>query len=161
VNLHASEFPGCLESLFLTSMDLRGARPSLLVNCSGAEVLQVADELARWCEAPLHRISLPGTLNLPSTFKCTLLLTRIEEMALEQQITLFDWMTRAECRAQVVSIATTRIDGLVGDGRFLEALFYRLNIVQLEARTTRPSERQRADPPRMECWELDIGSIYS
>jgi hypothetical protein len=56
------------------------------VNCSAAEVTQVANELARWCET---------------------------------------------------------------------------NIVQLEARTTRPSERQRADPPRMEYWELDIGSIYS
>ena len=46
----------------------------------------------------------------------------------------------AQCRMQVVSVATTRIDGLVKEGRFLEALFYRLNVVQLEARTTRPSE---------------------
>jgi DNA-binding NtrC family response regulator len=36
---------------------------------------------------------------------------------------------------QVVSIATTRVDGLVKEGRFLEALFYRLNVVQLDARS--------------------------
>jgi transcriptional regulator of acetoin/glycerol metabolism len=161
VNLNASEFPWCLESLFLASMNLRGARPSLLVNCSAGEVSHVASELARWCEGPVHRLSMPGCLDLPSAFEGTLLLAHVEEMSLEQQITLFDWMTAARCRMQVVSIATTRIDGLVREGRFLEALFYRLNVVQLEARTTRSADRPMVDPPRMECRELDIGTIYS
>lgn len=161
MNLHGSEFPWGLESLFLTSMNLGGARPSLLVNCSDAEVSQVSAELAKRCEAPLHRVSFPGSLDLPSTFHGTLLLTRIEEMSIEQQITLFDWLTTALCRVQVVSIATTRIDGLIKDGRFLEGLFYRLNIVQLEARTTRPPDRPKVDPFPMECRELDIGTVYS
>jgi transcriptional regulator of acetoin/glycerol metabolism len=142
-------------------MNLRGARPSLLLNCSDAEVSQVAAELIKRCEAPLHRVSLPGRLDLPSTFHGTLLLTRLEEMSIEQQITLFDWMTRAQCRVQVVSIATTRIDGLVKEGRFLEGLFYRLNIVQLEARTSPPHGRPRVDPLRMECRELDMRTVYS
>jgi DNA-binding NtrC family response regulator len=162
VKLNASEFPGCLDSLFLTSMNLYGARPSLLVNCSASEVSPVASELAKWCEGPVHRLSLPGCLDLPSTFEGTLLLARIEEMTLEQQITLFDWMSTAHCRMQVVSIATTRIDGLVREGRFLEGLFYRLNVVQLEARSTRLADHHgTVDPPRMECRELDIGTIYS
>jgi transcriptional regulator of acetoin/glycerol metabolism len=76
-------------------------------------------------------------------------------------MTLFDWITLAQGRMQVVSIATTRIYGLVKKGRFLEALFYRLNVVQLEARTTRAADSPAVDPPRMECRELDIGSIYS
>jgi transcriptional regulator of aromatic amino acid metabolism len=160
LNLHASEFPWSLESLFLTSMSLRGSRPSLLVNCSDAEVSQVAGELAKRCEAPLQRVSLPGRLDLPSTFHGTLLLMRLEEMSIEQQITLFDWLTKAQCRVQVISIATTRIDGLVRDGRFLEGLFYRLNIVQLEARASR-HDRPRVDPFPMDCRELDIDTVYS
>ena len=136
MNLHASEFPGCLESLLLTSLKLRGPRPSLLVNCSLGEVPQVVNELSKWCVPPVHRLSLPATLDLPTVFGGTLLLTRVEELSLDQQITMFDWMTMAQCRMQVVSIATTRIDGLVKQGRFLEALFYRLNVLQLEARTS-------------------------
>ena len=137
MNLNASEFPGCLESLLLTSLNLRGARPNLLVSCSLEEVPEVIDELSKWCLTPLNLLSLPATLDLPTIFEGTLLLTRIEALSLDQQITLFDWMTMAQCRMQVVSIATTRIDGLVKEGRFLEALFYRLNVVQLEARRHR------------------------
>ena len=116
-------------------MTLRVARPSLLVNCSLGEANQVANELAKWCAVPLLKRCLPGSLELPSTYNGTLLLTQIEELSLGQQIALFDWMTAAHCQIQVVSIATTRIDELVKEGRFLEALFYRLNVVQLEART--------------------------
>ena len=161
MNLNAWEFPWCGESIFLTSMNLRGVGPSLLVNCSAGEVSQLASELAKWCEGPVHRLSLPSCLDLPSTFEGTLLLTRIEEMSLEQQITLFEWMTTAHCRMQVVSIATTRMDRLVREGRFLGALFYRLNMIQLEARSATSADRPSVDPPRMEFRELDIGAIYS
>ena len=161
MNLNASEFPWCGESIFLTSMNLRGVGPSLLVNCSTGEVSQLASELAKWCEGPVHRLSLPSSLDLPSTFEGTLLLTHIEEMSLEQQITLFEWMTTAHGRMKVVSIATTQIDRLVREGGFLAALFYRLNIVQLEARNTKSADRPCVDSSRMEFRELDIGTIYS
>ena len=76
---------------------------------------------------------MPGWLDFPAAGG-TLLLTRIEEMSLDQQIALHEWMTVANPPIQVVSVATTRLDHLVGKGRFLEGLFYRLNIVQLDAR---------------------------
>jgi transcriptional regulator of acetoin/glycerol metabolism len=161
VTLNVSEFPWYGESIFLTSMKLRGAGPSILVNCSADEVSQLASELVKRCEGPVHLLSLPSRLDLPSTFEGTLLLSRIEEMFLEQQITLFEWMTTAHCRMQVVSIATTRIDRLVRERRFLESLFYRLNIVQLEARNTKSADRLSVEPQRMEFHELDMGAIYS
>jgi len=76
---------------------------------------------------------MPGWLDVPSDPSGTLLLTRVEEMTLDQQISLFDWMTVTRQRTQIVSIATMRLDQLVRAGRFLEGLFYRINVLQLDA----------------------------
>jgi transcriptional regulator of acetoin/glycerol metabolism len=146
-NLYAAEFPWCLEPLFLQSMSLRGSGPNLLINCSGGEVHKVAREVKSWCDSPVRTCSMPGRLDLPSDFSGTLILTHIEEMSLEQQMALFDWLTVVHSRVRVVSIATTRIDSFVRDGRFLEGLFYRLNVVQFEARSPRVSEYHALQPP--------------
>ena len=149
-NLYASDFPWCLESLLPSAVNLRGFRPNLLVNCSPHELHSVANELARLCAPPVQMCSMPGWLDLPPGFSGTLFLTRIEEMTVDQQIALFDWLTVVHSKVQVVSVATTRIDQLVKDGGFLEGLFYRLNVVQVDARSARPS-RQSFESPRQEC----------
>lgn len=152
-NLYASEFPWCLEPLLLRSLTLRGSRPNLLVSCALGDVDYVAKELAKWCASPVRTSTLPGWLDLPGRdFSGTLLLTRIEEMSLDQQVALFDWMTAAHDRVQVVSVATTRVDALAMDGRFLEGLFYRLNVVQLEARKPGPMGYRPAAPLSLQCY---------
>ena len=150
-NLYASDFPWCLEPLLLRSVTAQGSRPNLLVNCSIGELHHVTSELARWCAPPVLMCSMPGWLDLPYNYTGTLLLTQVEEMSLDQQIALFDWMTKMHSCVQVVSVATTRLDQFVADGRFLEGLFYRLNVVQLETRGPRPSARQYFEAPRIEC----------
>jgi DNA-binding NtrC family response regulator len=54
-------------------------------------------------------------------------------MTLAQQIELFDWMTGAGRGAQVLSVTSRPLLSLVQDGRFLEGLFYRLNVVSIAA----------------------------
>ena len=76
---------------------------------------------------------MPGWLDAPSDPSGTLIVTRIEEMTIDQQIAFFDWMTLTRLRTQVISIATTRLEQLVRDGRFLEGLFFRINVLQLDA----------------------------
>jgi transcriptional regulator of acetoin/glycerol metabolism len=150
-NLYASDFPWCLEPLLLRNVTAHGRRHNLLVNCSPADFQHVAADLTALCAAPVVRCSMPGWLDLPLDFAGTLLLTRIEEMTIDQQIALFDWMTVSP-RTQVVSLATTRIDQLVKDGRFLEGLFYRLNVVQLDARSPLlPGYQPAADRPKLDC----------
>jgi transcriptional regulator of acetoin/glycerol metabolism len=142
INLYASDLPSCLDPLLLASLNLRGSRPNLLVNCSESDVHRVASELVRWCGPRVLMCSLPGWLDVP-TEGDTLLLTRIEEMSRDQQTALHDWMTASHPPIHVVSVATTRIDHLVRSGRFLEGLFYRLNIVQLDARGEGPAAPAR------------------
>jgi transcriptional regulator of acetoin/glycerol metabolism len=132
--LYASAVPSCLDPLLLASLNLRGSRPNILVNCAESDVHRVARELVRWCGPRVLMCSMPGWLDVPTQGE-TLLLTRIEEMSLDQQIALHDWMTASHLPIHVVSVATTRLDRLVRSGRFLESLFYRLNIVQLDARS--------------------------
>ncbi len=132
-NLYAPDRPSCLDPLLLASLNLRGSRPNVLVNCADSDVHRVANELMRWCGPRVVMCSMPGWLDVP-TEGDSLILTRIEEMSLDQQAALHDWMTASHPPIHVVSVATTRIDHLVRSGRFLEGLFYRLNIVQLDAR---------------------------
>jgi transcriptional regulator of aromatic amino acid metabolism len=134
-NLYASDFPWCLETLLPHGVNLRGNRSNLLVNCSFHELHTVANELARLCARPVQMCSMPGWLDLPLNFSGTLVLARIEELTLDQQIGLFDWLTMVNGTTQVVSVATMRLDQLVKAGRFLEGLFYRLNVVQIDVRS--------------------------
>ncbi len=150
-NLNASDFPWCLGPLLLKSATPRGPRHNLLVNCAPADFQRVAADLAAWCAPTVLRCSMPGWLELPQDFAGTLLLTRIEEMTIDQQIALFDWMTAARPGTQVVSVATTRVDQLVRDGRFLEGLFYRLNVVQLDARSPLRTGYLPPERPKLDC----------
>lgn len=150
-NLYASDFPWCLEPLLPHAVNLRGNRSNLLVNCSFHELHTVANDLARLCARPFQMCSLPGWLDLPLDFAGTLLLTRIEELNLDQQIALFDWIGAAGVKAQVISIATMRLDHLVKTGRFLEGLFYRLNVVQVDAKSPFHAPRRPYDSLRLVC----------
>ena len=130
--LYASDAPWCLEPLLLKNVTLRGRRPNLLINCAHEDADRVSRDLAQWCAPPVSSCVMPGWLDVPSDMSGTLVVTRIEELTLDQQLGLFDWMTGAH-RTQVVSIATTRLEQLVRAGRFLEGLFDRINVLQLDA----------------------------
>lgn len=149
-NLHAAEFPWCLEPLLMRSVTLKGVRPNFLVDCLPSELDRVTNELLKWCGPSVQLCSMPGWLDL-SLNEGTLVLTRIEEMSIVQQLALFDWMTTAHTKVQVVSVAATRIDQLVKNGRFLEGLFYRLNVIRLDARSPMHASHRPIDPPNLMC----------
>ena len=76
---------------------------------------------------------LPGRLHLPAIRRGTVLLQNVDALSLAQQIVLNDWIAEGCGEAQIVSIATTPLWRLVQNGDFLEGLFYRLNVVRLDA----------------------------
>ena len=118
----------------LQSFTHSGRRPNLLVVCPGSPASAVTPSLVPWCAAPLHRRSLPGALRLPAERPGTLLLERVDALTLSQQIELDDWLTADPGLTQLVSITEVQLERLVEEGRFLESLFYRLNVVRIEAR---------------------------
>jgi hypothetical protein len=139
MNLYASDWAWSSDPALLKNLTRDGWRPNFLVHCAPDDSNDVVAQLSRSCGAPVHTCRLPGPLRLPAESGGTLLLARVEEMSITQQVDLFDWMTARHSSVQVVSIATTRLERLVARGQFLEGLFYRLNVVYLEARCPRIS----------------------
>jgi hypothetical protein len=134
---HTSDWAWSSDPALLANLTRKGWRPNFLVHCAPHEIHEVAKQLTRACVGPVHPCVLPGRLELPAQPAGTLLLARVEELTMAQQVELFDWISTWQGRVQLASIATTRLERLVAHGRFLEGLFYRLNVVYLEARSPR------------------------
>jgi hypothetical protein len=130
--LHASDAASFSEMLLLLSLTAQQQRPNLLVACGDTALEAVLTQLHALCAPPVHACVLPGPLTLPKKPGGTLLLHRVEALTIDQQITLYDWMS-ATRQVQVVSITGVPLASLVEHGQFLEGLFCRLNTVCLMA----------------------------
>ena len=130
--LHASDAATFSEMLLLLSLTSRQQRPNLLIACAEAALEAVLTQLHALCAPPVHTCVLPGALTLPKKPSGTLLLHHVESLTIDQQITLYDWMS-ASPRVQVVSITGAPLLWMVEHGQFLEGLFDRLSTVCLMA----------------------------
>ena len=137
ITMRATDFPSLSDTNLMMSLLTRGQRPALLVNCNGRRAEAVAQSMLSWCAAPVHFIRLPGELDLPLARHGTLVVADAAALTLAQQIELHDWLNAGRGGVQVVSITSQPIWPLVEQGRFLEGLFYRLNVITLEATGTR------------------------
>jgi hypothetical protein len=141
---------------FMTS-DKR--RPNVLVSCSNSGVGPVVARLTSVCARPLHNRHLPGPLNLHEVTSGTLLLSDVAQMTLDQQLELHEWMGGHREDVQIISVTTGRLADLLESGQFYEGLFYRLNVITLQAIVGesrgggRPDMRPpyRALPAGLEC----------
>jgi hypothetical protein len=106
-------------------------RPNLLISCTSDEIEPVVNLLTGLCARPVLIRKMPCELNLPGLMTGTLLLWDVAELTRGQQIELHDWITDRPENMQVISITSTALLPLVEDGRFLEGLFYRINVLNL------------------------------
>lgn len=118
---------------------------NVLVNCSASELHSVLGDLVGLCGPSIRMCSLPGSLDLPLQHTGTLLLSRIEEISDNQQLELFDWITMTHLSARVVSVATKPLEHLMRQGRFLESLYYRLNVMRMDIGRARSLSREELD----------------
>jgi DNA-binding NtrC family response regulator len=125
-------------AFLLRSLTSHHSHPHLLLNCGVAEVECIRLGLLQWGAAPVRHCKLPGPLLLPRVRRGTLLLEDVHYLNLNQQIALYDWMTPGCDGLQVISITTGALDGMVKRGEFLEGLYYRLNVVRLDIKSTQP-----------------------
>jgi transcriptional regulator of acetoin/glycerol metabolism len=133
VTMSQPQFVSLSEDTLLRALTTGQRRPNLLVVCNDVEVEAVVSHLLTFCAPPYHVCALPGRVELPLEKSGTLLLTDIETLNLGQQMALFDWLSEAGQRVQVVSISSIPLVPLVEQGHFLEGLYYRLNVVHLDA----------------------------
>jgi len=117
----------------LRTLASQGHRPNLLVAVGqGMSTDATARRVMTLGVLPFHWCALPGQLILPPRKRGTLFLNDVGALSRAQQLTLYDWLS-AECEElQAVSITSVPLESMVEDGQFLEALYYRLNVVRLD-----------------------------
>jgi hypothetical protein len=134
------DFNAIADATLLQWLTARGHRPNVLVECPRGSADTVVRHLMTWCALPFRFSSLPGTLELPTIRRGTLLLKDVATLTLSQQVKLYDWLTVGCGDMQVVSVSSAPLQALVEGGEFLEGLLYRLNVIRLDAgRGTRPA----------------------
>jgi hypothetical protein len=132
--VHSGDFVSCSEPVWLQSLTVREPRPNLLIWCPDVDTESVVRRLIQMCTPPIH-VGLPDRWELPSRSVRTLLLHDVAALTVVQQVELFDWVSDHVGITQVISVSSAPLHPLVEDGRFLEGLFYRLNVVHVTAAT--------------------------
>jgi len=84
------------------------------------------EPVGRWC--PGEQLLLP-----PPTLIGTMIFQDVGQMPAADQRRLLDWLRGAAGRTQVISTTSVDLMPLIERGEFLEDLFYRLNIVRIDA----------------------------
>lgn len=132
-----------------------GAGVSLLiVGHAGAALPSLESLLPR----PIFRSRGSEPLALPDPgWAGTLLIHEIDDLAADDQLRLLHWFDMSGREGQIVSTARASLLPLVQAGKFLEALYYRLNVVCIDITSgasdrhvPRPSGTQRVDPVAFE-----------
>jgi hypothetical protein len=121
------------ESLVPEWLVLRARRPNVLLTGAHATIEVVMATLRPYLSLPIFYWA-PG-VPLPSPRDVgTLLICDVATLCLEQQQILLSWLDHVvPGQTQVVSTTGLELFALVEQGTFLEALYYRLNIVRLDA----------------------------
>jgi hypothetical protein len=117
------------------SLIVRTQRPNVLITGSNATTEVFVATLRPYLQNPVCDWATETALPTPCE-TATLLISDVATLSLEQQQALMGWLDRAAAGdTQVVSTTALELFPLVERGTFLEALYYRLNTVRLDAPT--------------------------
>jgi hypothetical protein len=132
-DMHSLEYPWMADVHLVQRLTRSEWRPNLLVLSHDVDQEAVARSLQAFCRPPFHICRPPAALPLPQDRRGTLFILNAGAMPLSQQMALYDWLDGGTPQVQVVSITRTSLYPLVEQGEFMEALFYRLNVVCVDA----------------------------
>jgi transcriptional regulator of aromatic amino acid metabolism len=151
IAMHSPDLVALSNTTLLRALTSKNRRPNLLIACKDVGVSSVVNEVLAFCAPPFHFCVMPGRLDLPATKEGTIVVTDVSALTIGQQVTLSDWLDHGSRNVQVVSLSYAPMKPLVDEGRFLEGLFYRLNVIYLDATATQEA-RGRASS-RSSCWD--------
>jgi hypothetical protein len=152
--MHSTDFAGVSDLVLLQWLTLWDVRPNFLIRCGDVESEAITKRLTTFCVPPFHACALPGTLRLPSASGGTLFLEDVAALTSTQQIALNGWIGAGHGKVQIVSMTSASLWPLVEDGKFLEELFFRLNVVCLEAQSSEEGRSISWEDPDVS--ELDV-----
>ncbi len=129
--------PVASEFRLLRTVSARGHHPNVLIVCEDRLADSVVARVTRWSAQPLYWCT-PEEWHLPRCAGGTLVVSDLGSLTEDRQTALFTWMSATGQDTQVVSVARPDLPARVADGRFSEALFFRLNILQIEISCRQP-----------------------
>jgi transcriptional regulator of acetoin/glycerol metabolism len=108
-------------------------RVNMLVAGEDGTVGRLLETLRGHFEQPVASWSPGQSLVLPPVERTgTMLIRQVGALALQDQITLLEWLAAAAGRTQVVSTTSTPLLPQVRAGAFIDTLYYRLNTVYVD-----------------------------
>jgi hypothetical protein len=121
------------EDSALRSAIARDSHLNVLVHCVDIGASPAFEALTDLCPQRPHTCVIPGPLDLPDDDTRPLLIGDVSLLTLNQQIALYDWQDQGHDSTQIISLTSRSLWPLVTSGRFLEGLFYRLNVMSVQA----------------------------
>lgn len=114
-------------------------RANLLVTGPDEALTRFLDSALPNLRQPVSRWVPGQCLLLPAIGQCgTLIIENAGTLPPDEQRRLFDWLTMMLGNTQIVSTTTSGLLPLVATGGFLEALYYRLNIICIDVTAPSP-----------------------
>jgi hypothetical protein len=110
---------------------LLAAHPNVLIVASEETHEATVRALTPYLRQPVTVLPSPSESALPSSG--SVILRSIGDLTLQAQEALFSWLEGRGKNTQVVSLSPVQLFPLVTSGRFLEGLYYRINVVQFDA----------------------------
>lgn len=92
-----------------------------------SSALHLASPVAAWRPGDALRLPEAGSVR-------TLVIREVGCLSGAEQVRLLEWLDRAMGRTQVVCTSSEALMPLVEDGRFINALYYRLNTICVDLR---------------------------
>lgn len=112
-------------------------RANVLVVGPDDALKRLLDAVLPTLREPISRLAPGHSALLPAVGECeTLIIENVGALPLHDQHQLFDWLTATVGRTQTVSTTVTALLPLVETGAFIEALYYRLNVICIDVTTT-------------------------
>jgi hypothetical protein len=113
----------------------RKRRSNVLIQCTPDTCDATVLRVLAWSSGPVTLCVLPGPLALPDSGG-VLLLHDAASLTMTQQVRLYDWLSASCGRTQVISLTSAALRSMVDDGAYLEGLYYRLNVITINATRT-------------------------
>ena len=113
---------------------LGGTQLNALLVGSATDTGRILDRLGPRLAGPILRLHPEEPFTLPSTKRIgTMILHDVGDLELDDQHQLLEWLDQTPSpRPRVISTTRTPIIGRVASGRFLSALYYRLNLCYVD-----------------------------